>query len=202
MSTQTIQPPTLAEADIMSEVYDLLAYVCENVPVIRGNQSREVLPSDDDFIIYTPITKKRVGTNIHTFNADEAEDDENGEFSDIALFVTDFQVDCYGENANEYATKLNLFANSIACRDWLVCNDMNIRVCQCTNPAQIDFIDDTRQYCNRYMITLSICHDAGIIQEAPWFEDVQIQGTTIDPATGELTPASEAGLVNVDVYFR
>ena len=62
MSTQ--EPMILAEADIMSEVYDFLAHVCENVPIIRGNQSREALPSDDDFIIYTPLYKRRVGTNV------------------------------------------------------------------------------------------------------------------------------------------
>lgn len=200
MSTQ--EPMILAEADIMSEVYDLLAHVCDTNQIIRGNQSREALPSDDDFIIYTPLYKKRVGTNIHTFEAVDVPDDESGDFSDTALFMTDIQVDCFGENAMEYATKINLFAHSIVCRDWLVSQKLNIRVCSCTDPQQIDFIDDTRQYCNRYMLTLSICHGAEITNKTPWFEDVQIKGTTIDPSTGELTPPSEAGLVNVDVFFK
>ena len=200
MSTQ--EPMILAEADIMSEVYDFLTHVCENVPTIRGNQSREVLPSDDDFIIYTPLYKRRVGTNVHTFDAVGVPDEKNGDFNDTALFMTDIQVDCFGENAMEYATKINLFAHSIVCRDWLVSQNLNIRVCNCSDPQQIDFIDDTRQYCNRYMLTLSICHGAGVTAKTPWFEDVQIKGTTIDPSSGELTPPSEAGLVNVDVFFK
>ena len=198
----TQEPMTLAEADTMSEVYDLLTYVCENVPTIRGNQSREVLPSDDDFIIYTPLYKRRVGTNVHTFEAMGVPDGQNGYFSDTALFITDVQVDCFGERANEYATKINLFAHSVVCHDWLASQDLSIRVCDCTDPQQIDFIDDTRQYCNRYMLTLSICHGAGVTSKTPWFEDVQIKGTTIDLATGELTPPSEVGLVNVDVFFK
>ena len=200
MSTQ--EPMILAEADIMSEVYDFLTHVCENVPTIRGNQSREALPQDDDFIIYTPLYKRRVGTNVHTFNAVGVPDKSNGDFNDTALFMTDIQVDCFGENAMEYATKINLFAHSIVCRDWLVSQNLNIRVCNCTDPQQIDFIDDTRQYCSRYMLTLSICHGAGVTAKTPWFEDVQIKGTTIDPSSGELTPPSEAGLVNVDVFFK
>ena len=198
----TQEPMALAEADIMSEVYDFLTHVCENVPIIRGNQSREVLPSDDDFIIYTPLYKRRVGTNMHTFEAMGVPDGQNGDFSDTALFITDVQVDCFGERANEYATKINLFAHSIVCHDWLVSQSLSIRVCSCTDPQQIDFIDDTRQYCNRYTLTLSICHGAGVTSKTPWFEDVQIKGTTIDPATGELTPPSEVGLVNVDVFFK
>ena len=200
MSTQ--EPMILAEADILSEVYDLLAHVCDTNQIIRGNQSREVLPSDDDFIIYTPLYKRRVGTNIHTFEAVGVPDEQNGDFSDTALFITDFQVDCFGENAGDYASMINLFAHSIICRDWLISQNMNIRLCNCSDPTQIDYIDDTRQYCNRYMLTLSICHGAGITNKTPWFEDVQIKGTTIDPSTGELTPPSEAGLVNVDVFFK
>ena len=183
MSTQA--PMILAEADIMSEVYDLLTHICENVPTIRGNQSREVLPSDDDFIIYTPLYKKRVGTNIHTFDGAGVPDDKNGDYSDTALFITDFQVDCFGENAGDYASMINLFAHSIICRDWLVSKSMNIRVAQCSDPTQIDFIDDTRQYCNRYMVTLSICHGSALGVGVPWFEDVTFKD-----------------IVNVDVKFK
>ena len=83
----TQQPTvTLSEADILSEVYDLLAYICDGVTIIRGNQSREVLPSDDDFIIYTPLYKKRVGTNINSFNAKGVSDISNGLYDDKALF--------------------------------------------------------------------------------------------------------------------
>ena len=200
MSTQ--EPMILAEADIMSEVYDFLAHVCENVPIIRGNQSREALPSDDDFIIYTPLYKRRVGTNVRIFNAEGVPDPVNGSYNDKALMIADIQVDCYGENANEYVTKINLFAHSIVCRDWLVSQGLNIRVCQCTDPQQIDYVDDTEQYCSRYMVTLSICTDSALIMGIPWFEDVQIKGTTIDPETGKLTPPSRAGLVDVDVFFK
>ena len=41
--------------DFMADVYDLLYYVTGNSQIFRGNQSREVLPKDNDYIIYTPI---------------------------------------------------------------------------------------------------------------------------------------------------
>ena len=176
---------TLSEADILSEVYDLLAHVCDTNQIIRGNQSREVLPSDDDFIIYTPLFKKRVGTNIHTFNAVGVPDEKNGQYDDTALIMADIQIDCFGENANVYATMINLFANSIVCRDWLVSQNMAIRVTNCTDPQQIDYIDDTRQYCNRYMITLTVCFNSALVQGVPWFEDVTFKE-----------------LINVDVRFK
>ena len=183
MSTQ--EPMILAEADIMSEVYDLLAHVCDTNQIIRGNQSREVLPSDDDFIIYTPLFKRRVGTNIHTFEAVGVPDEQNGHYDDTALIMADIQIDCFGEDANEYATKINLFAHSIVCRDWLISQNMAIRVAGCSDPQQIDYVDDTRQYCNRYMVTLSICFNSALVQGVPWFEDVTFKE-----------------IVNVDVKFK
>lgn len=200
----TQNPMTLAEADVLSEVYDLIAYVTDinSDNIFRGYQSREVLPSDDDFIIYTPLFKRRVGTNIRTFNGAEKLANQDGEYNDTALFVHDIQIDCYGENASAYATLLNVFSHSGQCRDWLISEDMDIRVCGCTDPQQMAIVDDTEQYVNRYMVTLSVCVDSAVSQEISWFDDVNIKGTTIDPATGKLTPPSEAGLVDVDVYFK
>jgi hypothetical protein len=175
----------LAEADVLSEVYGLLAYVTSLDNIFRGNQSREVLPADDNFVIYTPIVKRRVGTNVKTFNAKGVPDSANGTYGDKSLVLVDIQIDCYGENANEYAQMINLFAYSIVCRDWLVSQNMGIRVCNCTDPQQVDLIDDTRQYCNRYMVTLTVCFDSNLLMGIPWFEDVTFKD-----------------IANVDVKFK
>ena len=183
----TQNPMTLAEADVLSDVYDLIAHVTaiNGNNIIRGYQSREVLPSDDDFIIYTPLFKRRVGTNVRTFDASGMKDNENGQYNDTALVVLDIQIDCYGENASVYATMLNLFAYSIVCRDWLKSQNMDIRVCGCTDPQQMAIVDDTEQYVDRYMITLSVCFDSSLCEGIPWFEDTTFKD-----------------IVNVDVKFK
>ena len=55
--------------DYMSAVYDLIAYVTNinGNKIFRGNQSREVMPRDNDYIVYTPITQKRIGTTSLRF---------------------------------------------------------------------------------------------------------------------------------------
>ena len=52
----------LSEADFMTAVNDLLIKITgiEQSRLFRGNQSREVLPADGEFIIYTPITRGRI----------------------------------------------------------------------------------------------------------------------------------------------
>lgn len=208
MSTQ-IPPMALAEADVMSEVYDLLVYVTSLDNIFRGNQSREVLPADGDFIIYTPLFRERIGTNVVTFNAENCEDDENGTYTDAALVSLDIQVDFFGENASKLAQTLNVFIHSITCYNWLVANNYGIRVAKCTDPQQIDLIDDTRQFSKRWMVTISVEFSSDVIQApvegvgggVPWFEDVVFKGNAVDPS-GDPTPASKAGVIDVDVFFK
>jgi hypothetical protein len=194
----------LNEADFNSAVYDLIDYVTayDSNVIYRGNQSREVKPPDNNYCVFTPITRKRVGTNIMQYDAAGKLDTENGDYSDIVLVTMDIQVDCYGEYADNEAQKLETFCQSLLCNSWLDYNNAGIRVFYTSSPVDATYIDDTKQYNKRYIITLSICFSAEISNGVPWFDDVRIKGTHIDPDTGHLTPASEAGVVNVDVYFK
>jgi hypothetical protein len=198
------QNPTLLEADFMDEVYDFLAYVTSvgEGRIFRGNQSREVLPDDDSFIIYTPILRKRIGSNIVNFDAADCDDDTNGAYNDSALIQVDIQVDFYGENAQDLAQGLEVFSHSTLCRSWLVSQGSAIRVLYCSDPIDATYVGETDQYATRWMVTLSICFGSAVTNGQPWYEDVVFKGTHIDPNTGELTPPSQAGLVDVDVYFK
>lgn len=200
----TQETPTLSEAEYMDEVYDLILHVSgiDEGRIFRGNQSREVLPDDDNFIVYTPLFRKRIGSNIVSFDAENCEDNENGAYSDAVLTQVDIQVDFYGDDAQRMAQSLEVFAHSCLCRAWLVAQNYDTRVLHCTEPSDVTFIDDTKQYCPRWIVTLSICFGSSVENGQPWYEDVNIKGTHIDPNTGELTPPSEAGVVDVDVYFK
>ena len=179
--------PILTEADFQSEVFDLLAYVTgiEEDRIFRGYQSREVLPADDTFLIYTPILRKRIGSNLVTFDADDCDDDENGSWQDSALVQIDVQVDCYGEEAQAKAQGLEIFAHSSLCRNWLVKQGFGIRVLQCTEPVDATQVGETDQYLPRWMVTLSICFKSTLEQKEPWYEGFNFKG-----------------IKNIDVYFN
>jgi len=183
----TQEPPTLSEAEYMDEVYDLILHVTGigEERIFRGNQSREVLPDDDSFIIYTPILRKRIGSNIVNFDASWCKDDENGDYSDSVLTQIDVQVDFYGEDAERLAQSLEVFAHSCLCRAWLVAQNYDIRVLHCTEPQDLTHIAETRQYRPRWMITLSICFKSVLNNDVPWYEDFTMKA-----------------IKNVDVYFK
>lgn len=185
--------------DFMNEVNDLLLYVT-GIPqarLIRGNQSREVLPRENDYIIYTPIAQVRHGTNIATLHADGVPDEANAPDTDQKLLQIDIQIDCYGSKAFAYAQGIETFAGSLRCNDWLKEQTMGIRVLYVSNPIDGTLIDDTRQYVTRWIVTLSICVTVSTTDNIPWIQDAVV---VPNPATPSNPPGVK--LKNVDIVYK
>ena len=188
--------------DFMADVYDLLYYVTGNSQIFRGNQSREVLPKDNDYIIYTPITQKRIGTNIAMLHAEGIEPADNAPEQNSKLLQIDLQVDCYGDKSFAYAEGLETFAGSGRCNDWLVQNGAGIRVLYASDPMDGTMIDDTRQYVTRWIVTLSICLTVSNTDSIPWVEEVEVD--VVPKAEDSPVPPIEqvgAKMVNIDVVY-
>ena len=188
--------------DFMADVYDLLYYVTGNSQIFRGNQSREVLPKDNDYVIYTPITQKRIGTNIATLHAEDVEPTDNAPEQNSKLLQIDLQVDCYGDKSFAYAEGLETFAGSGRCNDWLVQNGAGIRVLYASDPMDGTLVDDTRQYVTRWIVTLSICLTVSNTDSIPWVEEVEVN--VVPKAEDSPVPPIEqvgAKMVNIDVVY-
>lgn len=188
--------------DFMADVYDLLYYVTGNSQIFRGNQSREVLPKDNDYIIYTPITQKRIGTNIATLHAEDAEPTDNAPEQNSKLLQINLQVDCYGDKSFAYAEGLETFAGSGRCNDWLVQNGAGIRVLYASDPMDGTLVDDTRQYVTRWIVTLSICLTVSNTDSIPWVEEVEVN-VVPKAEDSPVPPSQQKGdkLINIDVVY-
>lgn len=188
--------------DFMADVYDLLYYITGNSQIFRGNQSREVLPKDNDYVIYTPITQKRIGTNIATLHAEDVEPADNAPEQNSKLLQIDLQVDCYGDKSFAYAEGLETFAGSGRCNDWLTQNGAGIRVLYASDPMDGTLVDDTRQYVTRWIVTLSICLTVSNTDSIPWIEEVEVN---VAPKAEDspIPPSQQKGdkLINIDVVY-
>jgi hypothetical protein len=192
------------QPDFMADVNDLLMYVT-GLPqdhVFRGNQSREVLPKEGDFAVFTPISQKRIGSNIPVLHADNVPDDKNAPEVDTKLLQVDLQVDFWGDNSFKYAHGLETFCHALRCLTWLKESKKDIRVMYASNPVDATLVDDTRQYIPRWMLTISICFAVSDTDEVPWFEDVVV---VPNPRADIPDPPFEPNgvkLVNVDVEYK
>lgn len=188
--------------DFMTDVYDLLYYVTGSSQIFRGNQSREVLPKDNDYIIYTPIAQKRIGTNVVTFNAEGVAPEDNAPETNSKLLQIDLQIDFYGVNAFSFAEGLETFSKAGRCNDWLKQNGKEIRVLYATNPVDATLVDETRQYINRWYTVLSICLTASVTDPIPWVEEVEVN--VVPKAEDSPVPPIErvgAKMINIDVVY-
>ena len=201
--------------DFMTEVNDLLMYIT-GIPqerLFRGNQSREVLPRENDYIIYTPITQTRIGTNISTLYAEGVQPTQNAPETDQKLLQIDVQVDCYGSKAFAYAEGLETFAGSLKCINYLRQQGMAIRVFYASNPLDATLVDDTRQYVTRWVVTMSVAVPVSVTDTVPWVEDINVIVNSssepydpehpADPDDPEAPAYEKAGahIKNVDVNF-
>jgi hypothetical protein len=185
--------------DFMTDVYDWLAFVTaiDGNRIIRGNQSREVLPDDNDYIVYTPITQKRIGTNIAVLHAEGVPDNENAPDTDTKLLQIDLQIDCYGDNAFMYSQGIETFARAGRCNEWLKQNEASIRVLYASDPIDGTLVDDTHQFVTRWITTLSICIPVSDTDKIPWIEDAQV---VPNPATPSNPPGVK--LKNIDIVYK
>lgn len=196
--------------DFMTEVNDFLMYVT-GIPqarLFRGNQSRAVLPRENDYIVYTPISQKRIGTNVAVLHAEDVADDKNAPNTDTKLLQVDVQVDCYGSKAFAYAEGIETFAGAFRCNEWLQQSKMGMRVLYASDPIDATLVDDTRQYVPRWIVTLSIEFEVSVTDSIPWIEDVVVvpnPQADLPPPGPDDPPYTEPDgtkLKNVDIEYK
>lgn len=174
------------EVDFMAGVFDFIVEfteIDENV-VFRGFQSQMVLPDDDEFCIFTPINRSRIGTNKRDFNAIGVPDDENGIEAETQGVAIDVQIDFYGENADRMAQAIDTAAHSLMANKFFRRNGYDVRCLYSTSPQNLTGIDETNQYAIRWSVTATFLIESAISEDLPWFEDITL-----------------ANIKNVDVYF-
>jgi len=189
----------LTEADFMTALHGYIVAVTglDGGVVFRGNQSRMVLPKSGAYCIYTPIIRRRRGTNIYNFNAAGLPDDKNGADNITALILIDVQVDFYADNAAQNAQMLEIASRSYMGTNYFKASGVDVRVCTANNPRNLTGIDASNQYEERWSVTITTEINCGITQNLPWFEDVQFR--RVIPGTDP--PEYTDGIINVDAEF-
>lgn len=182
----------------LDDVNDWLMHVTEvsQARLFRGFQSQEVLPDDNDYIVYTPISQTRIGTNVATLNAVGVADKDNAPETNAKLTRVDVQIDCYGDNAFDYAHGIETYARSVRCNEWLQQNGMALRVLYASDQINGTMIDDTEQYVPRWIVTLSVEITLNVVEYIPWIEDV-----TVLPNPQEIIQRG-VKIINVDVQHK
>ena len=167
----------MSEADFMSALHGYIAEVTglDSGRIFQGNQSRIILPKTGEYCVYTPIIRRRRGTNVYNFDAAGVDDDTNGTDTMTALILIDVQVDFYDENAMIHAQALEIASKSYFGTDYFKQKNLDVRVCSAENPRNLTGIDASNQFEARWSVTITAEVNSQLSQGLPWFEDVNLQ---------------------------
>ena len=189
----------MTEADFMTALHGYISDITglDGKRIFRGNQSRMVLPKSGAYCIYTPIIRRRRGTNIYNFNAAGLPDDKNGADNITALILIDVQVDFYADGAAANAQMLEVASRSYMGTNYFKAHSYDVRVCTAENPRNLTGIDESDQYEERWSVTITAEVNSTITNNLPWFEDVQFR--RVIPGTDP--PEYTYGVINVDAEF-
>ena len=169
----------LTEADFMAALHGYISSVTglEEKRIFRGQQSRMVLPKSGAYCIYTPIIRRRRGTNAYLFNAIGKLDNKNGDDAITALVLVDVQVDFYADDSAQYAQALEMASRSYMGTDYFKRRQkpLDVRVVTAENPRNLTGIDQSNQYEQRWSVTITAEINAVLTNDLPWFEDVTFE---------------------------
>ena len=195
----------LTEADFMSALHGYISAVTglDGKRIFRGNQSRITLPKSGAYCIYTPILRRRVGTNRYTYNAEGCDDNTNGTDTITALVMIDVQVDFYDAGAAAYAQALEIASRSYIGSEHFKANNYDVRVVTAQNPKNLTGIDASNQYEERWSVTITAEVNASITNNLPWFEDFHFRRAVwvTPPGGGKPEKVYKYGIANVDVEY-
>ena len=167
---------TFSEADYLTAIHGYISSVTglAGKKIFRGNQSREVLPKKGAYCIYTPLFRRRVGTNLYNFDAKDCDDDTNGIDTLTALVLVDVQVDFYATDAAANAQALEIASRSYYGTTYFKTNKIDVRVCTADTPRNLTGIDASDQYEERWSVTITAEVNASWTADLPWFEDFSL----------------------------
>lgn len=164
----------LTEVDFETWLSRFIRHVTgmDEAAVFRGNQSRMVLPPTNEYCIYTPLYRSRIGTNVYSFDGAEVPDAENAPETYTESVDTTVQIDFYGPNASRYAQGMETAARADIANRYFRQNEVDLRVLYSTAPRNLTGLDASQQYVSRWSVDLHVQFDTAISEGVPWFEDV------------------------------
>lgn len=181
-----VNPANTTAADIYAAVFAFInAYGLPAMPaapatgrIFRGYSNRMVLPKDNEYAVMTVIGQRRRGTNVETFDAAAAKEDEDGTATLTELTLCDVQIDFYSPpDTGAEAARLRAQAIELVGRSpWgtKFFQDHGISCLYCDDARDLSAVTDSAQYASRWSVVLHLAYSTSMTAELPYFDEVEV----------------------------
>lgn len=136
--------------------FGLISALNTAVPIVQGQANRVPPPTDEDFVVFWPISRVRLGMNIDIWGAP---------FADMAVLQeTEFTIQCdvhgpaSGDNSQRIAT---LWRGQFA-KSAFEALGLPISPLYTDDPRQMPFTNGEQQWENRWVIDLCLQADIAV----------------------------------------
>jgi len=147
--------PDITDKDVFNALRAFLLVVFPTgVEVVRSLDNRVAMPNSN-FVLMQAVTQERLATNISSYVLDN-----DGDTKNIQQKINyGIQLDVYGSNAANNADVIStLFRDAFAYDSF----PDNVKPLYCDNPSQLVFVNDSKQYENRFMLMVYLQYDPTI----------------------------------------
>ena len=141
--------PSVTESQVMAAMTAFLTTILPsnvNIRKAQGNLTAE--PRGPDFVLLTPVRRRRLGTTIDIWDPIE------GETTYTEPMQVDVQLDFHGETSTDNATTFQILFRDAYAYDFL--NPLNVAPLYCDDGQQMPFINDQDQFEDRWVLTASM----------------------------------------------
>ena len=149
--------------------------------VIQGQGNRVAAPNASNYIVFTPLLRQRLATNVTSYNSSGG--GLINQHTNVQSTQLPVQVDFYGPMSADLAQIVSTeFRDNDAC-DYFAASGLQVAPLFCTDPRQLPFSDEGDQVQMR------------------WSTDLQIQikpGVTL---AQDFADSLNLNLIPVDVFF-
>lgn len=169
----------LTEADIYEAVRQFVKmYALPEMPIeyiIQGWQNRMSLPAGtNEFAVITILFGTRHGTVVETFKAQDPDKTVLGTLTVVGLVELSVQVDICSETdfARQRAQRLAIVTRSSIGVQFF--NDFEMSALYADDARDISFVGGEKQFVRRFMTTLHLSINEGVIVDFPYFDVVKM----------------------------
>lgn len=158
-------------ADVITVCAALLGVSEAAGTIEQGQQNRLAMPTGG-FVILTPMNKKRLSTNVASYNAIDG--------SEAVSVAQQFniQIDCYGVDSGDWASILQM-----GFRDEFAFNLMvNSKPLYADDPIQLPLVNGEEQYEERWTLQLALEYTPAVTLPMQFATSVKVGLIDVDVA--------------------
>jgi hypothetical protein len=169
---------SITEDDVFATLRTfLLGIVAADVEVVQGQGNRVSQPLSDDFIVMTPISQVRLGTNTSRYT-DPGSNPGTRDFMQPTRITV--QLDIYGPASADYATTITtLFRSEYAC-DAFKAAGLDIQPLYCDDAKQAPFINGENQFEHRWIIDAVIQYNPVTSVPQDFADELNVNIVSVD----------------------